>query len=211
MINIIWAGLIIIGVIAGIATGNAQAVTDAVFSYANTAVEICLGLVGTLTFWSGLMAIAEKAGLVQILAKIFKPIMKRLFKNVPEDHPAIGAMVLNISANMLGLGNAATPFGLKAMGELNKLNEHADEGVASDDQIMFMTLNDGCVALIPSTIIGLRVAAGSSNPTEVIGPILLASSITLISGIILTKLFSKMRRYKIENFIGLNEPKVENK
>lgn len=208
MLNLIWLGLIVIGVVAGIFTGNVQAVSNAAFDFANTAIEICIGLIGTLTLWTGIMAIAEKAGLITILARVFNPIMKRLFKEIPEGHPAIGAMLLNISANMLGLGDAATPFGLKAIAELDKLNEH--KGVASDSMIMFMALNDSCVALIPATIIGLRVAASSANPTEVIGPILVSTAVSTVSAVILVRLFSKMKRYKIENFAGLNESKNEN-
>ena len=154
------------------------------------------------------MAIAEKSGLVKILGKALSPIMKRLFKDIPEDHPAMGAMVMNISANMLGLGNAATPLGLKAMKELDSLNEH--KGIATDSMIMFMALNDGCVALIPATIIGLRVAAGSSNPTEVIGPILLSTSVTVVSAVILTKLFAKRKKYRVENYIKKDEANIDN-
>jgi spore maturation protein A len=208
MLNAIWLGLIVIGVITAIFTGNVQAVGDAAFEFANTAVEICIGLIGTMTLWLGIMAIAEKSGLVKILGKALSPIMKRLFKDIPEDHPAMGAMVMNISANMLGLGNAATPLGLKAMKELDSLNEH--KGIATDSMIMFMALNDGCVALIPATIIGLRVAAGSSNPTEVIGPILLSTSVTVVSAVILTKLFAKRKKYRVENYIKKDEANIDN-
>lgn len=200
MLNVIWLGLIVIGVITAIFTGNVQAVGDAAFDFANTAVEICIGLIGTMTLWLGIMAIAEKSGLVRILGKALSPIMKRLFKDIPAEHPAMGAMVMNISANFLGLGNAATPLGLKAMKELDSLNEH--KGIATDSMIMFMALNDAAVALIPATIIGLRVAAGSNNPTEVIGPILLSTLVSATSAVVLTKLFAKRKKYRIENFIG---------
>lgn len=208
MLNAIWLGLIVIGVITAIFTGNVQAVSDAAFNFANTAVEICIGLIGTMTLWLGIMAIAEKSGLVRILGKALSPVMKRLFTDIPEDHPAMGAMVMNISANMLGLGNAATPLGLKAMQELDTLNEH--KGIATDSMIMFMALNDACVALIPATIIGLRVAAGSTNPTEVIGPILVSTLVSATSAIILTKLFAKRKKYRVENFIDKDKSQVEN-
>jgi len=198
MLNGIWLGLIVIGVVTAVFTGNVQAVSDAAFNFANTAVEICIGLIGTMTLWLGIMAIAEKSGLVKLIGKALNPIMRRLFKGVPEGHPAMGAMVMNISANVLGLGNAATPLGLKAMKELDKLNPN--KGVATDDMIMFLVLNDACVALIPATIIGLRVAAGSANPTEVIGPIICSTLVTCVSAVLLAKVFSKMRRYKMENF-----------
>lgn len=199
MLNLIWLGLIVVGIITAFFTGNIQAVTDAVFDSANTAVSICIELIGTMTFWLGIMAIAEKSGLMKLLGKAVSPVMKKLFKNVPKDHSAMGAMVMNISANMLGLGNAATPFGIKAIKELDTLSEK--KGVASDDMIMFMTLNDACVAIIPATIIGLRVAAGSKNPTEVIGSIILSTSITLICAVVLTKLFAKRKKYRIENYV----------
>ncbi|MCM0648975.1 nucleoside recognition protein [Clostridium swellfunianum] len=203
MLNVIWLGLIVIGVVTAIFTGNVQAVSDAAFNFANTAVEICIGLIGTMTLWLGIMAIAEKSGLVKLVGKAVSPLMKKLFKGVPAEHPAMGAMIMNISANILGLGNAATPLGLKAMKELDSLNKH--KGVATDDMVMFLAINDACVALIPATIIGLRVAAGSKNPTEVIGPILLSTSVCFICAIFLTKLFAKRKKYRIENFIDENE------
>lgn len=199
MLNFIWLGLIVIGIITAVFTGNVQAVTDSAFQFANTAVEICIGLIGTMTLWLGIMAIAEKSGLVKLLGKLVSPVMKKLFKGVPDGHPAMGAMVMNISANMLGLGNAATPLGLKAMKELDSLNKH--KGVATDDMVMFLALNDACVALVPATIIGLRVAAGSKNPTEVIAPILLSTSVCVVCAVFLTKLFARSRRYKVEKFI----------
>lgn len=200
MLNIIWLGLIVIGVITAFFNGNVQAVSDAAFEFSNTAVTICLELIGTMTLWLGIMAIAEKSGLVKLIGKALNPIMKRLFKDIPEGHPAIGAMVMNISANILGLGNAATPLGLKAMKELDSLNDK--KGVATDSMIMFMTLNDACVALIPATIIGLRVAANSKNPTEVIGPIILSTTVTVVCAVLLTKFFAKLKRYRMENFVG---------
>lgn len=203
MLNVIWLALLVIGVVTAIFTGNVQAVSDAAFEFANTAVEICIELIGTMTLWLGIMAIAEKSGLINKLGKALSPIMKRLFKDVPEDHPAMGAMVMNISANMLGLGNAATPLGLKAMKELDSLNEH--KGVATDAMVMFMALNSACVALIPATIIGLRVAAGSTNPTEIIGPILVSTVIAFFSAIVLAKTFAKSKKFKIENYIGKEE------
>lgn len=199
MINIIWLALIVIGVLVGIFTGNTQAVTDASINFANTAVEISFGLIGIMTLWLGIMAIAEKAGLVKALGKGLSPIMKWIFPDVPPEHPAMGAMIMNIAANILGLGNAATPFGLKAMGELDKLNKN--RGVATDSMVMFLAINTSSVTLIPATIIGLRVAANSANPTEVIGPIILATTISTVSAVILAKVFSKMKRFKVENSI----------
>ncbi|MCE5201243.1 MAG: nucleoside recognition protein [Synergistaceae bacterium] len=203
MLNIIWLGLIVIGVLTAFFGGNVQAVTDAAIGFSNTAIEICLGLIGTMTLWLGLMAIAEKSGLTKVFGKALSPVMKRLFRDVPEDHPAMGAMVMNIAANVLGLGNAATPLGIKAMKELDSLNDH--KGVATDAMVMFLAINTSSVTLIPATVIGLRVAAHSANPTEVIGPIILATTISTVSAVILAKLFSKFNRYKIEKFVDSEE------
>lgn len=200
MLNIIWLGLIVIGVLVGVFTGNAQAITDASIDFANVAVEISLGLIGIMTLWLGIMAIAEKSGLVRALGKGLNPVMKKIFPDVPADHPAMGAMIMNIAANILGLGNAATPFGLKAMEELDTLNEH--KGVATDSMIMFLAINTSSVTLIPATLIGLRVAANSANPTEVIGAVILATTISTVSAVILAKWFSKMKRYKVDKFVG---------
>ena len=123
MINIIWMVLLVGGITIGVLTGNTQAVTDALMSNAETAVELSMGLIGMMALWLGLMKIAEEAGLVKLIGNSLKPIMKFLFPEVPKDHPAMGSMVMNIAANILGLGNAATPLGIKAMQELQELNE----------------------------------------------------------------------------------------
>lgn len=208
MLNVIWLGMIVIGVIVAIFTGNLQAVTDAAISSAETAVELSIGLIGVMSLWLGIMAIAEKAGMIKSLGKGLNPIMKKLFPEIPAEHPAMGAMIMNIAANILGLGNAATPFGIKAMQELETLNDH--EGVATDAMVMFLAINTSSVTLIPATVIAMRSAAGSTNPTEVIGPIILTTTISTVSAIILAKLFAKRKRYKVENFIDDNNKDVEN-
>lgn len=208
MLNVIWLGMIVIGVIVAMFTGNLQAVTDAAISSAETAVELSIGLIGVMSLWLGIMAIAEKAGMIKSLGKGLNPIMKKLFPEIPAEHPAMGAMIMNIAANILGLGNAATPFGIKAMQELETLNDH--EGVATDAMVMFLAINTSSVTLIPATVIAMRSAAGSTNPTEVIGPIILTTTISTVSAIILAKLFAKRKRYKVENFIDDNNKDVEN-
>lgn len=208
MLNVIWLGMIVIGVIVAMFTGNLQAVTDAAISSAETAVELSIGLIGVMSLWLGIMAIAEKAGLIKSLGKGLNPIMKKLFPEIPAEHPAMGAMIMNIAANILGLGNAATPFGIKAMQELETLNDH--EGVATDAMVMFLAINTSSVTLIPATVIAMRSAAGSTNPTEVIGPIILTTTISTVSAIILSKLFAKRKKYKVENFIDDNNKDVEN-
>ena len=199
LLNIIWLGLIVVGVVVGFFNGNIQAVTDASIEFSNTAVEISLGLIGIMTLWLGIMAIAEKAGLVKSLGRGLSPVMKKIFPDIPPEHPAMGAMIMNIAANILGLGNAATPFGLKAMKDLDTLNK--DKGVATDSMVMFLAINTSSVTLIPASIIGMRVASGSSNPTEVVGAIILTTTISTVSAIILAKLFSKMKRYSVKKYI----------
>ena len=194
MINYIWFGLMAIGIITGIVTGNAQAITEAALKWANTAVELSLGMIGVMTLWMGIMRIAENSGLVSKLSRALRPIMVRLFPDVPGDHPAMGAMLMNISANMLGLGDAATPFGLKAMKELQELN--TTEDTATDSMCTFLVINTASVLVIPSTIIAYRVAAGSKNPAEIIGPALVATLISAVTAVVVVKMFSRLSKYK---------------
>lgn len=201
MMNYIWVTLVAIALIAGVFTGNISEVQEAVFSFSETAVEIVFGLVGIMVFWMGLMKVAEEAGLTEKLGRAIKPVMKRLFPDVPEDHPAMSSMVMNIAANMLGLGNAATPFGLKAMKDLQKLNKTKD--VATDAMVMFLAINTSSITLIPATILALRSSAGSAEPTVVVGPIILATTISTVTAIAAAKLLGKSKAYKLENIIEM--------
>lgn len=199
MMNFIWVGMVAVALIAGVFTGSIADVQEALFSFAGTAVDIVFGLIGVMVFWMGLMKVAEEAGLTEKLGRAIRPIMKRLFPDVPEDHPAMSSMVMNIAANMLGLGNAATPFGIKAMKDLQKLNKTKD--VATDAMVMFLALNTSSVTLIPATILALRSSAGSDAPTEVVGPIILATIISTITAIVATKVLGKTKGWKLENVI----------
>lgn len=172
MINIIWAVLLISGFIVGAIRGNIEGVTNAAIDSGKMAVELALGLMGVMGLWLGIMKIAEDSGLIRGISKLLKPLMVVLFPDIPADHPAMGAMIMNISANILGLGNAATPFGLKAMKELQKLNNKKD--TASNSMITFLAINTSSVTLIPATTIGILSAAGAKNPTEIIGPTIIA-------------------------------------
>lgn len=167
---------------------------DGVIGYAQTAVQLAIGLIGIMALWLGIMKIAEEAGLVAMLAKLLKPITTRLFPDVPAEHPAMGAMIMNISANMLGLGNAATPFGIKAMEELQKLNKKTD--TATDAMATFLVMNTCNLQLIPATVIAVRAAAGSVSPTEVIAPIIIASIINIVVGIAIVKFLAKLPMFK---------------
>lgn len=195
MINFIWAGLLIIGFVVGIATGKVDAVTNAAIESANTGVQLSLGLIGVMALWLGVMKIAEEAGLVEKLAKGLKPIMIRLFPDVPADHPAMGAMIMNMAANILGLGNAATPLGLKAMQELQELNPEKD--TATDAMVTFLAINTSSITLIPSESIAILAAAGAKNPTEIIGPAIIATTASTVVAVIAAKLLAKSSRYRM--------------
>lgn len=196
MINIIWAGLILIGFLVGAINGNIDQVTTAAIENAKTAVELAFGLIGVMAMWLGIMKIAEDSGLIKIISKALKPVMVLLFPDVPPDHPAMGAMVMNISANILGLGNAATPFGLKAMEELQKLNRKKD--TATDAMVTFLAINTSSVTLIPASTIAILSAAGAKNPTEIIGPTIIATTMSTAAAIMAAKTLQGLPRYRIE-------------
>lgn len=164
-------------------------VTNSALDYAGIAVEIALGLIGIMALWLGVMKVAEEAGLIKIIATAMKPITKFLFPDVPHDHPAMGAMIMNMAANMLGLGNAATPFGLKAMEELDKLNP--EKGVATNAMCTFLAVNTAGLTLIPATAIAIRAAAGSSDPAIIIGTAIFGAFCATTVGITATKVLEK--------------------
>jgi len=171
-----------------------RAVTQAALDYAGTAVTIALGLIGIMALWLGVMKVAEEAGILKIVTRALTPVTRRLFPDIPSDHPAVGAMIMNISANMLGLSNAATPMGLKAMEELSKLNPRA--GVASNAMITFLAINTGGLILIPATAIAVRAAAGSANPGIIIGTSIVGAGCATIAGVVASKLLQRLPRYR---------------
>ena len=203
MINYIWCGMIIIGIIVGTLTGNIEAVSTAAIEWAETAVELSLGLIGVMALWLGLMKIAEEAGIVRGMGLLVKPIMVRLFPEVPADHPAMGSIVANMAANFFGLGNAATPLGIKAMQELQDLNENKDE--ASNAMVMFLAINTSSVTLISSSTIAYRSAAGAANPADIIGPTIIATAVSTTVAIIACKLLEKLPKYKREKVTTIKE------
>lgn len=171
-----------------------KAVTQAALDYATTAVTIAIGLIGIMALWLGVMKVAEEAGLLKIVTRMLTPVTKRLFPDVPPDHPAVGAMIMNIAANMLGLSNAATPLGLKAMEELNKLNPKA--GTATNSMITFLTINTGGLILIPATAIAVRASAGSSNPGIIIGTSIFGALCATVAGVVAAKVLQRLPRYR---------------
>tara|TARA_B100001996_G_scaffold190349_1_gene145579 strand:+ start:307 stop:900 length:594 start_codon:yes stop_codon:yes gene_type:complete len=194
MLNYIWFGLIFVSVIVGTITGKIDEVTEAAISMSKTSVEIAIGLIGIMALWLGIMKIAEESGLIQLIAKALRPITIRLFPDVPSDHPAIGSIVLNMAANMLGLGNAATPLGLKAMKELQQLNKRKD--TATDAMCTFLAINTSSVQIIlPATVVGLMGAAAN----QIFITTIIATGLSTFAAIISVKVLAKMKRFQIES------------
>lgn len=175
MIDFIWLGLLVVGLAVAAATGRVDQVTEAVMASSQVAVETVIGFLGVTSLWLGIMKIAEEAGLVASLARGLRPLMRRLFPGIPAGDPALGAVVMSISANILGVGPAATPLGLKAMQELQRINPH--KHAASDAMVTFLAMTTSGITLIPATVIAVRAAAGSAAPAEIVGPTLVASTV----------------------------------
>ncbi len=174
MINVIWLVMIMSGMLLAVWQGRPEIITESAFQAAGSAVKYAFELIGVMSFWLGIMKVAEKAGIISLLARLLRPLLRFLFPDVPPSHPALGSIVMNLSANILGLGNAATPFGLKAMEELQTLNKEKDR--ASPAMCTFLALNTACITIIPTMVLGLRVSAGSANPTEIIGTTFFATA-----------------------------------
>jgi spore maturation protein A len=179
--SVIWVLLLVASVAVAAATGRMAALPGAIAESAGRAVTLSLGLVGILALWMGLMRIAEEAGIVRALGRLARPVLRRLFPSVPPESPAMGAMTMNIAANMLGLGNAATPFGIKAMEELERVNP--SPGTATDAQALFCALNTASIQLIPASVIALRAAAGARQPADILGATLVASACATVAAI----------------------------
>ena len=187
--NYIFYFLIVISIIAGAINGKLSDVVNSILTGAELSVKVAFSLIGIMAFWLGMMKIAEKCGLIRVIAKIIKPITKRLFDEIPENSPAIGDIAMSFSANAFGLTNAATPIGIKAMEELQKQN--TDKTSASNAMCMFLAMNTAGFQLIPATVIAILIGIGYKNPTEIIAPTLLVTSIAFLSAIILAKVFQK--------------------
>lgn len=195
VLNYIWIAFFIIAFIfasIGLLMGDTtifQKIVDSTFDSSKTAFEISLGLTGVLALWLGIMKIGEKAGAVNALARMLSPVFTKLFPDIPKNHPAMGSMFMNIASNMLGLDNAATPTGLKAMAQLQELNPKKD--TATNPMIMFLVLNTSGLTIIPTTILAFRASYGAAMPTDVFIPILLSTTIATLAGIVLTLLWQK--------------------
>lgn len=196
MLNPIWLWLVLLSVFIGGFSGKLDAVTGGAFKSVEDAVmTIALPLAGAFALWLGIMRLAELSGLVKVLARVLRPITTRLFPDVPPDHPAVGSMTMNVAANMLGIGNAATPLGLRAMRDLEKLNPYP--GVASNAMCTFLAINTGSVQLIPTTAVSILAIAGARNPTAIIGSAFLATLCSSIVGLVAVKFFEKLPAYRL--------------
>jgi spore maturation protein A len=182
MVNWIWLFFITVGFLFAAVNGRIDLVTEALFDGAKSGVTVCFGLISILVFWLGIMRIAEQSGLLDKLAVLLRPVVGFLFPDVPKDHPAIGYILSNMSANILGLGNAATPMGIKAMQELQKLNP--DSHSATPAMCTLLAINTSSITLIPTTIIAIRMSYGSVNPTEIVGTTLLATMVATIAALV---------------------------
>ncbi|MGB9804521.1 nucleoside recognition domain-containing protein [Desulfofundulus sp.] len=187
MVNYIWLGMIVFGILVAGANGHVEVVTRAALEGADKAVKTSLNLIAIISFWLGIMKLAEAAGLVRALARLVRPVTRFLFPDVPANHPAMGAIIMNLSANILGLGNAATPMGLIAMQELQKLNK-GDPRTATSAMCTFLALNTSCITLIPTTIIGIRVMYGSTDPTAIVGTTIFATTCGMTVAIIVDRI-----------------------
>lgn len=192
LVNLIWLAMILIGIIVAAINGNLEAVTEAAFAATEESITIILEIAGIMMLWMGILKLAEKSGFIHLLGRLLKPVIRFLFPEIPAQNPAMGSIIMNISANLLGLGNAATPFGIKAMEEMQKLNPH--KKTASNSMITFLILNTSSLTLIPTMVIGLRLESGSANPEEIVMLTILSTLSGTIVGLLLHR-FLKNRPY----------------
>ncbi len=189
MINIIWFLILSLGTIIGILTGKGEILSKVIVSSTTSAVELVMGLVGMMCLWCGIMKIAEKSGLTDKLARLLRPILKIIFKEAGKNQKAMSSITMNLTANMMGLSNAATPFGIKAMEEMQKINNEKD--IASDDMALFLVLNAACIQLLPTTVISIRAAYNSQNPAIIIIPAIIATGTAAVLGVVYCKILQR--------------------
>ncbi|WP_223591593.1 nucleoside recognition domain-containing protein [Neobacillus bataviensis] len=194
MVNYIWVFMTIVGIVFAAFNGTMEAVNKAVFDGAKEAVTLCIGLISVLVFWLGMMRIAEESGLLERLSKLFRPLVKILFPDVPANHPAMGYILSNMISNMFGLGNAATPLGIKAMEELKKIN--GGKNTASRSMVTFLAINTASITIIPTTVIAIRMNYKSISPTEIVVPTIIATILSAIGAILIDRYFYYRRSRK---------------
>ncbi len=194
MMNYIWISIIIFSVISAIFNNTASELTNGIITSGNTAVNLCFSLLGTFCLWNGIMNIAEKSGLSNYFSKLLAPLLCKLFKGLKKDSPAILPISLNITSNLLGLSNAATPIGIEAMKKL--ANENKGKITPSNNMVLFVVMNSAALRLIPSTVAGIRANHGSANPLEILIPSIITSVCSLTVGIFMTKILEKFFKYE---------------
>ena len=205
MLNLIWLGLLLVGVLIAGLTGQFAAINQGALNAARSAVmDVALPLCGAMTLWLGMVRLAEKAGLIQQIARFIRPILVRLFSDVPPDHPAMGSIVMNMAANMLGVSNAATPLGLRAMVQLNELN--TKQGVATNAMCTFLAINTSSIQLVPATAINILAINGSKNPTGIVGSTLIATFCATVTAIITVKFLQRLGPFRWERQTGISKP-----
>jgi len=188
--NPIWLILLSVSIVFAIFTGNLEAFTKSIFDGAKSAVEVSLFLLGIVSVWMGITKILEDSGLIFRIAHLFKPIISRLFRNIPDDHPSISAITLNVLANLFGLGNAATPLGIKAMQELDTLNE--DKGTITFEMMIFIVINTASIQLVPFSVIGILASYNAKNPAAIVLPVLIATVISALAALLILFSFRKV-------------------
>jgi spore maturation protein A len=194
MVNYIWVIMTLVGIVFGMVNGTMEEINKAIFTGAKEAVTLCIGLISVLVFWLGMMRIAQESGLLDGLSKLFRPVVKRLFPEVPPEHPAMGYILSNMIANMFGLGNAATPLGIKAMEELQKLN--GGKNTASRSMVTFLAINTASITLIPTTVIAIRLTYHSASPTEIVIPTLIATILSAVGAVLIDRYYFHRRNRK---------------
>jgi spore maturation protein A len=194
MVNYIWVFMTIVGFVFAMFNGTIEEVNKAIFDGAKEAVTLCIGLISILVFWLGMMRIAQESGLLDLLSKLFRPLVKRVFPDVPTNHPAMGYILSNMIANMFGLGNAATPLGIKAMEELKQLN--GGKNSASRSMVTFLAINTASITIIPTTVIAIRMNYSSASPTEIVVPTLIATIISMLGAVMIDRYFYNRRSRK---------------
>ncbi len=204
MLNAFFVALVLVSVLVAAFTGHMETVSSSALDAAKKSVELALGLVGVMSLFMGLMKVAQDGGLLRLIAKAAAPIMRRLFPDVPADHPAMSAMILNIASNVLGLGNAATPFGIRAMQELDRLNPV--KGTATNAMVLFLAINTAGLAILPTGVVALRAAAGSKDPAGIFFTTWFASACATLVAILAATLLAKLPRYRATNPQGTLSP-----
>ena len=191
MLNYIWGAMIVISLVTSLFTGRVEQTATAAATGAASAIESCISLLGIMCLWTGIAKIGERAGIISFFSKILRPVTRFIFPKLKDGSPALSAIVMNIVANLLGMGNAATPLGIKAIKELDQLNK--DKKIASDEMCMFVVLNTASIQLFPATLISLRQSFGASNPGEVIVPVWIVSVCALFVGVCIAKMLERRR------------------